>query len=131
MNFGNFFVDQVLGSFKYSSDIVSNGSDKQLVPYKRSKISSCSGNIGKNGKNDDATMIERILPKLEDKVILMYFMVLPKDFSTNSYSFSRTFKSLWSRIISADSLAISTAVSTEIDTSAAFMAGASLIPSPI
>ena len=43
----------------------------------------------------------------------------------------RTFKSFSNKIISADSLAISTAVSTEIPTSEFVSEGLSLIPSPI
>ena len=49
--------------------------------------------------------------------------------STNP--FSRTIKSLSNKITSAASLAISTPLSTEIPTSLAFRANASLIPSPI
>ncbi|MPM21685.1 hypothetical protein SDC9_68130 [bioreactor metagenome] len=45
--------------------------------------------------------------------------------------FSNTIKSFSSRITWADSFAMSTAVSTEMPTSDAFMAVASLIPSPI
>lgn len=75
--------------------------------------------------------MDRILPKLELRVILMYFMVLPKTLRPMRTAFSRMRRSLCRRMMSADSLAMSTAVSTDTDTSAAFIAGASLIPSPI
>ena len=78
-----------------------------------------------------AANTESIFPKLELAVILIYFIMLPKIFLPSMTPCSNTIRSFSNKIISADSFAISTAVSTEIPTSASFMADASLIPSPI
>ncbi|MPM88818.1 hypothetical protein SDC9_135922 [bioreactor metagenome] len=72
-----------------------------------------------------------MFPKLELAVILMYFMMLPKVLRPSITPSFNTIRSFSSKMISADSFAISTAVSTETLTSASFMAGASLIPSPM
>jgi hypothetical protein len=71
-----------------------------------------------------------MFPKFELAVILKYLMMLPKvsrPLTTPSSSTSRLFSS---RMMSADSLAMSAAVSTETPTSASRSAAASLIPSP-
>jgi len=61
----------------------------------------------------------------------MYFSMLAKVLRPSVTPCSRTIRLFSSRIISAASLAISTAESTEIPMSAARSAGASLMPSPI
>ena len=81
--------------------------------------------MGRNGRNALAAKTENIFPKLEDAVILIYLIIFPWMPS------SRTSKSLFKSTTSALSLAISTAVSTDIPASDTFIAAASLIPSPI
>ena len=61
----------------------------------------------------------------------MYLIIFPKVLLPSITPCSNTIRSFCKSIISADSLAISTAVSTEIPTSASHIAAASLIPSPI
>lgn len=86
--------------------------------------------IGRNGKNALAQMMEKIFPKLELAVILIYFSILVKVFRPSRTPCSNTFKSFCSNTTSAASLVASTAVSTEIPTFASFSAGMSLTPSP-
>ena len=78
-----------------------------------------------------ATNTLSTFPKFELAVIFIYFMMLPKTMRPSITPFASTSKSFSSKIISADSFAISTAVSTEIPTSDSRIAAASLIPSPI
>ena len=76
--------------------------------------------MGRKGRNTLAPTTLNILPKLELAAILMYLMMLPntrRPSITPSSSTSRLFSS---RMMSDDSLAISTALSTEMPTSAAF-----------
>ncbi|MNN37847.1 hypothetical protein D3C81_1518130 [compost metagenome] len=101
------------------------------MSYIRFWISRCSGNIGRNGKKALAISTLKTLPKLELAVILMYLSILAKVRRPSITPCSSTIRLFSSRIISAASLAISTAESTEIPISAARSAGASLIPSPI
>ena len=72
-----------------------------------------------------------MLPKLELAPILMYLMMFPKTLRPSMMPSSRTSRLFSSRMMSADSLATSTAVSTEMPTSAAFIASTSLMPSPM
>ena len=60
-----------------------------------------------------------MLPKLELAPILMYLMMLPKTLRPSSTPSSSTSRLFSSRMMSADSLAMSTALSTEMPTSAA------------
>ena len=78
-----------------------------------------------------AATTENIFPKLEEAVILMYFIMLTYVFLPSVTPRFSTIRSFSRRTTAADSLAMSTAESTEIPTSDAFMAAASLIPSPI
>ncbi len=71
-----------------------------------------------------------MLPKFELAVILMYLRILPNTLRPSSTPSSSTSRLFSSRMMSADSLAMSTAVSTEMPTSAARKAGPSLMPSP-
>lgn len=72
----------------------------------------------------------KTLPKLELAVNLTYFIVFVNTRRPDKIPFSKTIKSFLNKITSADSFATSTAVSTEIPTSAARIAPASFIPSP-
>lgn len=49
--------------------------------------------IGRNGKNALAQMMEKIFPKLELAVILIYFSILVKVFRPSRTPCSNTFKS--------------------------------------
>ena len=72
-----------------------------------------------------------MFPKLELAPILMYLMMFPKTLRPSMIPSSRTSRLFSRRMMSADSLATSTAVSTEMPTSAAFIARTSLMPSPM
>ena len=86
--------------------------------------------MGKKGRKTLAMTMEKILPKLDDAVILMYFVMLAKAFRPSKMPASSTFRSFLSSSTSAHSRTDSAAVSTEIPTSAAVMAGRSFMPSP-
>ena len=87
--------------------------------------------MGINGKKALAINTENTFPKLEDAVNLMYLIILAYVFLPSIIPCSSTIRSFSKRMTSADSFAISTALSTETPTSAASSAPASLIPSPI
>ena len=72
-----------------------------------------------------------MLPKFELTPSWMYFMVLPKVLRPSRTPSARTVRSFLDRMMSADSLATSTALSTETPTSAVLSEGASFIPSPM
>src|SRR5699024_5415979 len=118
------------GAFKYSSSTLSQGIDIQEMSYSKFKNKSYMGSVGKNGRKILAINTENMFPKLELIVALIYFIIYPNTFRPIIIPFSRIIKSFSNRITSAESLAISTALSTEIPTSAALIAGESLIPSP-
>src|SRR6516162_9836825 len=71
-----------------------------------------------------------MFPKFELIAIMMNFMMLPKARRPSVTPRSSTPRSRRSKMMSAASLATSTALSTEIPTSAECSDGASLIPSP-
>jgi len=71
------------------------------------------------------------VPKAELAPILIYFVMLPKTLRPSITPSPSTAKLFSSRMMSADSLAMSTPLSTEIPTSAALRAGPSLMPSPM
>ena len=71
-----------------------------------------------------------MFPKLALVVVKMYFRVFAKVRRPSSMPARRTPRSRSSRTKSAACLATSTAWSTEMPTSAACSAGASLMPSP-
>jgi len=71
-----------------------------------------------------------MLPKFPESVLVMYFVVLINVFLPSINQLNIASMLFLVNIISAASLAISTALSTEIPTSAYLMAGASLLPSP-
>gem|GEM_PF-3338744 len=87
------------------------------------------GNIGKNGKNRTAPIILNIFPKLELNHIIMYFIVFPNVFLPSITPSRSSLSHFLTRMMSAASLATSTALLTEIPTSALLSEGASLIPS--
>ena len=108
----------------------SNGMVVCEISYSRFWMSRWIGIIGKNGRNALANMTLNMLPKFELAVILMYLLIFPKVFRPSSTPSSSTIRSFSSRIISALSLAMSTAESTEMPISDCRKAAASLIPSP-
>lgn len=73
---------------------------------------------------------ENIFPKLELAVALIYFMMLPNTSRPINIPCFKITKSLAVKITSAASFTTSTAELTDIPTSAALIAGTSLIPSP-
>ena len=98
--------------------------------YNKFCTSNCSGNIGRNGKKALAPNTVRTLPKLELAAILTYLTMFA-EFLRPSITTSAMAVRLFSNMtMSAHSLATSTAVSTEIPTSAERRAAASLMPSP-
>src|SRR4030042_50230 len=99
--------------------------------YRRLLSSICTGSIGKKGKNSEAPATLNMLPKFELTHNITYFMVLQKDQRPPSTPSPKTVKSFLKSIMSADSLATSTALSTDTPTSDVFKEGASLIPSPM
>ena len=88
------------------------------------------GSIGRKGRKVLAINTLNTFPKFELAVILMYLMMLAKVLRPSMTASSSTMRLFSRRMMSADSLAMSTAVSTEIPTSASLRAAASLMPSP-
>ena len=78
-----------------------------------------------------AIITDETSPKLKLTAIFIYFIKLENVFLPSFAPSNNTFKSFSSNIISADSFAISTAVSTEIPTSEFVRDGESFIPSPM
>ena len=72
-----------------------------------------------------------MLSKFTLVAVFIYFRILVKVFLPFITPSFKTFKSFSNNIISAISFAMSTAVSTEIPTSACFYGGLSFMPSPI
>jgi hypothetical protein len=87
------------------------------------------GNIGRNGRRNDASAMLNMLPKFELVPITMYLMMLAKQRRPSITPF-RTARSFSSRMIFAASFATSTPFMTEIPTSAVCSEGVSLMPSP-
>src|ERR1039457_3281217 len=99
--------------------------------YRRLLISTWIGSMGRNGRNALAPTTLNMLPKFELAAILMYLTMLPNTRRPSNTPCSRTSRLFSRRMMSEDSLAMSTALSTEMPTSAAFRAEASLMPSPM
>ena len=74
--------------------------------------------MGRNGKNTAAPATLNMLPKFELTPSMIYFIVLPKVLRPSNTPSAKTVKSFLKRIMSADSLATSTALSTDTPTSA-------------
>ena len=89
----------------------------------------CFGNNGRNGRNSDAPAMLNMLPKLALVAMKTYFSVFANVVRPSRTPCTRTPRSFSSRTMSAASLATSTALSTEMPTSAACSAEASLMPS--
>ena len=89
-----------------------------------------SGSIGRKGTKMLAAMTLNMLPKLLDAPMRTYLMMFENTFRPSRTPSSRTRSDRSSRIMSAEAFATSTAVSTLMPTSAAWSAGASLMPSP-
>ena len=90
----------------------------------------CDGSIGRKDRNSEAPAALNMLPKFDDVAISTYFMVLAKIRRPSMTPSASTPRSLSSSTMSAASLATSVAESTEMPTSAACRATASLTPSP-
>ena len=75
--------------------------------------------MGKKGRKMDASAMLNILPKLEEVSISRYFITLPNALRPSMILFCMTRRLGFSRMISASSSATSTALDTEIPTSAA------------
>ena len=114
-----------------SSSTLSAGIGTCEKSYSRLLASTWIGAMGTNGRNALAPRTLNMFPKFELAPMRMYFTMLAKTFRPSRTPSSSTIRFFSSRIRSADSLAMSTAVSTEMPTSAARRAGASLIPSPM
>ena len=119
------------GFLPSSSSTLSNGIAICEMSYRRFCTSSCSGSIGKKGRNVVATSTENTLPKFELAVMRMYLSMLLKVLRPSITPSSSTIRLFSSRMMSAASLAMSTALSTLMPMSAARSAGASLMPSPM
>ena len=72
--------------------------------YSRFCTRSCTGSIGRNGRNALATSTLNTLPKFELAVILMYLMMLPKVARPSTTPSSSTSRLFSSRMMSADFL---------------------------
>ena len=130
INRPNVLPDQSLGDRVSSSSTLSQGRTMHKMSYSRFSSKICTEVTGKNGKKALAQTMERMLPKLELAVILMYLSILVKVLRPSKIPCSSTPRSFWSSTTSAASFAASTAVSTEMPTLASQSAGMSLIPSP-
>ena len=130
MNCPSVRPDQSRGESVSSSSTLSHGRIMHNTSYNRFSSKSCNEVIGRKGKNALAQTMERMLPKLELAVILMYLSILVKVLRPSRIPSSSTPRSFCSSTTSAASLAASTAVSTEMPTLASHRAGMSLMPSP-
>ena len=75
INRPNVFPDQSLGESVSASSTLSHGRMIHKISYSKFNNKICRDVIGKNGKNALAHTIEKILPKLELAVILMYLSI--------------------------------------------------------
>ena len=89
------------------------------------------GSMGKKGRKNEATAMLSTFPKFELVPISKYFITLPKALRPSMMPSCRTRRPGSTRITSAESRATSTALETEMPTSAACSEGASLMPSPM
>jgi len=90
----------------------------------------CFATSGRNGSSGAESAMLIMFPKFALVVIEMYLSVFANVRRPSATPVRRTSKSRFKRMMSALSRATSTAWSTEMPTSAACSAGASLIPSP-
>ena len=123
-------MSQCDGRASCSSSTLSVGMASWLVSYSRLLSRIWEGSIGRKDRNSDAPAALNMLPKLLEVPISTYLMVLAKIRRPSMTPSASTSRSFSSRITSAASLATSVAESTEMPTSAACRARASLTPSP-
>ena len=122
--------DHSRGLAQTSASTESHGRTRHKMSYRRFSSKICRDVMGKNGKNTLAITMEKMFPKLEDAVILMYFDTLAKAFRPSLMPSSSTFRSFFNSTTSALSFTASTAVSTDMPTSDSTIAGRSFMPSP-
>ena len=122
-------IFRCLGFLIYSSSTLSVGNETCDRSQRKLLNRIWLGNIGKNGKNRTAPIILNIFPKFELNHIIIYFIVLPNVFLPSITHSRSSLSHFLTKIISAASLATSTALLTDIPTSALLSEGASLIPS--
>ena len=131
MNFMRLFVSHFFGFTMYSGSTLSKGiptcARSQSMFWMRMWI----GSIGRNGRIMLAIMTESMLPKLPLVASLTYLRTLVNVLLPFITPSSSTLRSFSRRIMPAVSFAMSTAVSTEMPTSACFRGGESLMPSPM
>ncbi len=111
-------VSHLWGFFKYSLSTRSNGMPNWEKSQSRFWVNICTGSMGRKGKKTLAKITEIMFPKFPLAAILMYLIMFPKVRRPSMKPSSSTIKSFSNNIISAVSFAISTALSTEIPTSA-------------
>ena len=124
-------MSHLTGFFNQSSSTESDAICKEGKSVNKFVRRICLGKRGKNFKKRLAPAIENIFPKLALVATKIYFKVLMKVFLPSLMPDKRTVRLFCKRTIEAASLAVSAAVSTDMPTSATFMAGASLMPSPM
>ena len=127
----NPLISIFLGFLKYSSSTLSNGKVSCPKSYNNPSTSNWIGVSGKNGRIMLAIITDITSPKLKLAASLIYFIKFANVWRPSFTPSNKTCKSFSRRIISADSFAISTAVSTDTPTSEFISDGLSLIPSPI
>src|SRR6202030_3949275 len=118
------------GTARYSASTLSVGIVVCEKSYSRLLVSTWIAVIGRNGRKTVAPSTLNMFPKLELAPILIYLVMLPKTFRPSITPSPSTAKLFSSKMMSAESLAMSTALSTDMPTSAAFRASPSLMPSP-
>ena len=124
-------TSQVTGLAISSSSTWSKGMAISDTSYSRLLRRIWIGNIGRNGRNNAAPAMLNILPKFELDPISTYFDTFRTVRRPCATASCTTDRSCSNRIRSAAARATSAAPSTEIPTSAACNAGASLMPSPM
>src|SRR5271157_5919230 len=125
------------GLFNCSGSTLSSATYIIGMSVSKLMINICNGAIGKlksglkNGNKKEAKANVTMLLKFALIVNWMYFIVLKKVFRPSLMPFATTPRSFSSKTMSAASFATSTALFTEMPTSAACKADTSLMPSPI
>ena len=117
--------DAITSSTRSLAMVISGRSVRKLI----NRI--CLGSIGRKGRNSEAPAMLNMLPKLALVAMNTYFSVLAKVLRPSTIPRAAHPDPASSSTKSAASLATSTALSTEMPTSALCSAGASLIPSPM
>src|SRR6478672_5844785 len=118
------------GACSWSASTRSAGIASCELSYSRLLSRIWLGSIGRKVSTADAAAALNMLPKLLDVPISTYLMVLAKMRRPSATPVASTPRSFSNSTTSAASFATSAAVSTEMPTSAACRASASLTPSP-